>query len=70
MTGPIDFPLMEFSYNKQVHSSMCCMPFELDSRQHPAYMGVEPLCSSLVEAANDFVRQLMNMQTKAKAALS
>jgi hypothetical protein len=61
-------PIAEFSYNNRVHSATHHTPFELDTGQHPR-MGSEPTRPSLVEAADDFVSRMMQMQDEAKAAL-
>jgi transposase InsO family protein len=61
-------PIAEFSYNNHVHSATRRTPFELDTGQHPR-MGTEPTRPSLVEAADDFVSHMMQMQDEAKAAL-
>src|SRR6266446_6459894 len=61
-------PLAEFAYNNKVHVAMCQTLFELDAGQHP-HLGVEPMRTLTVEAADTFVRQLDRAQEEAKAAL-
>ncbi len=61
-------PLAEFSYNNCIHSSTCQTPFELNMGQHPQ-LGIEPICTSSVEAADTFVSWMHQMQEEAKAAL-
>src|SRR6266705_6704710 len=61
-------PLAEFAYNNHVHSSTCRTPFKLDTGQHPR-MGMEPTCTSEVEATDAFSSRMMKMQEEAKAAL-
>src|SRR5258705_970302 len=48
-------PLAEFAYNNKVHAATHQTPFELDTRQHPR-LGVEPMRTSTVEAADTFAR--------------
>ncbi len=45
--------LAEFAYNNKVHTATCQTLFELDTRQHPC-LGVEPMRTSTVEAADAF----------------
>ncbi len=45
--------LAEFAYNNKVHTATCQTLFELDTRQHP-HLGVEPMRTSTVEAADAF----------------
>ncbi len=47
--------LVEFAYNNKVHVAMHQTPFELNARQHPC-LGVEPMKTSTVEAADSFTR--------------
>src|SRR5258706_629265 len=47
--------LVEFAYNNKVHTATCQTPFELDTRQHPC-LGVEPMRTSTVEAADAFAQ--------------
>src|SRR6266404_8481161 len=61
-------PLAEFTYNNNVHVATHRTPFELDAGQHPR-LGVEPMRTSTVEAADTFARQLDHAQEEAKAAL-
>src|SRR5258707_13317352 len=61
-------PLAEFAYNNKVHAATHWTPFELDVGQHPC-LGVEPMRTSTVEAADAFARQLDCTQEEAKAAL-
>src|SRR6266436_7132120 len=61
-------PLAEFAYNNKVHSATCQTLFKLDARQHPC-LGVEPMRTLTVEAADAFARQLGCAQEEAKAAL-
>ena len=61
-------PIAEFAYNNHVHSSTLHTPFQLNSGQHPC-MGTKPLCSSMVEAADEFAKCMTAMQTEVKAAL-
>src|SRR5258707_562177 len=48
-------PLVEFAYNNKVHAATRWTPFELDAGQHPR-LGVEPMRTSTVEAADTFTR--------------
>src|SRR5258708_32603957 len=48
-------PLAEFAYNNKVHAATRQTPFELDVGQHPR-LGVEPMRTSTVEAADTFTR--------------
>src|SRR5258708_17770100 len=48
-------PLVEFAYNNKVHSATRWTPFELDARQH-LHLGVEPMRTSTIEAADAFTR--------------
>src|SRR5258707_5097398 len=61
-------PLVEFVYNNKVHSATHQTPFKLDTGQHPC-LGVEPMRTSTIEAADTFARQLGCTQEEAKAAL-
>src|SRR5260370_3538502 len=61
-------PLVEFVYNNKVHSATHWTPFELDTRQHP-HLGVEPMRTSTVKAADAFARQLGHAQEEVKAPL-
>src|SRR5260221_782828 len=61
-------PLAEFAYNNKVCMAMHRTPFELDAGQHPR-LGVEPMKTSTVEAADSFARQLDHAQEEVKAAL-
>ncbi len=61
-------PLAEFAYNNKVHAATHQTLFELDAGQHPC-LGVEPMRTSTVEAADAFARQLGCAQEEAKAAL-
>src|SRR5258705_5787321 len=61
-------PLAEFAYNNKVHVATHWTPFELDASQH-LHLGVEPMRTSTVEAADTFARQLDHAQEEAKAAL-
>ena len=61
-------PLAEFTYNNKVHAATHQTPFELDAGQHPC-LGVEPMRTLTVEAADTFARQLDHAQEEAKAAL-
>src|SRR6266436_5142047 len=61
-------PLVEFMYNNKVHSATHWTLFELDARQHP-HLGVEPMRTSTVKAADAFARQLGHAQEEVKAAL-
>src|SRR6266436_4865245 len=61
-------PLAEFAYNNKVHSATCWTPFKLDARQHLC-LGVEPMRTLTVEAADTFARQLGHAQEEAKATL-
>src|SRR5258707_6218197 len=49
--------LVEFAYNNKVHTATHWTLFELDTRQHPC-LGVEPMRTSTVEAADAFAQQL------------
>src|SRR5258708_28402877 len=60
--------LAEFTYNNKVHAATHQTPFELDAGQHPC-LGVEPMRTLTVEAADTFMRQLDCAQEEAKAAL-
>src|SRR5258708_34193207 len=48
-------PLAEFAYNNKVHTATHQTPFELETRQHPR-LGVEPMRTSTVEAADAFTQ--------------
>src|SRR5258707_5274941 len=48
-------PLAEFTYNNKVHMATRQTPFELDAGQHPC-LGVEPMRTSTIEAADTFAR--------------
>src|SRR5258706_5815904 len=61
-------PLVEIAYNNKVHAATCRTLFELDAGQHPC-LGVEPMRTSTVEAADTFARRLDHAQEEAKAAL-
>src|SRR6266436_3471906 len=61
-------PLAEFAYNNKVHTATCQTLFKLDTGQHP-HLGVEPMRTSTVEAADTFTQQLDCTQEEAKAAL-
>src|SRR5258708_4004704 len=61
-------PLVEFAYNNKVHTATCQTLFELDTGQHPR-LGVEPMRTSTIEAADAFAPQLDHAQEEAKAAL-
>src|SRR5258707_9352533 len=61
-------PLAEFAYNNKVHAATRQTLFELDAGQHPR-LGVEPMRTSTVEAADTFARRLDHAQEEAKAAL-
>src|SRR5258705_10369080 len=61
-------PLTEFSYNNKVHTATHQTPFEPDTGQHPC-LGVEPMRTSTIEAADAFARQLDHAQEEVKAAL-
>src|SRR5258708_3206498 len=61
-------PLAEFAYNNKVHVATCRTLFELNVGQHPR-LGVEPMRTSTVEAADTFARQLDCAQEEAKATL-
>src|SRR5258708_2021384 len=61
-------PLVEFAYNNKVHAATCRTLFELDAGQHPC-LGVEPMRTSTVEAADTFTRRLDRAQEEAKATL-
>ncbi len=52
-------------YNDCIHSLTHRTPFKLDTGQHPC-MGAEPPRSSMVEVANDFVKCMAALQSKAK----
>src|SRR5258708_4747128 len=60
--------LAEFAYNNKVHTATHQTLFELDTRQHPC-LGVEPMRTSTIEAADAFAQQLDCTQEEAKAAL-
>src|SRR5258708_4070172 len=60
--------LAEFAYNNKVHAATHQTPFELDASQH-LHLGVEPMRTSTIEAADAFARQLDHAQEEAKAAL-
>src|SRR5260221_3942197 len=61
-------PLVEFTYNNKVHAATHQTPFELDAGQHP-HLGVEPMRTLTVEAADTFARRLDRAQEEAKATL-
>src|SRR5258706_7325698 len=61
-------PLAEFTYNNKVHAATHQTLFELNVGQHPC-LGVEPMRTSTVEAADTFTRRLDHAQEEAKAAL-
>src|SRR5258705_8522276 len=61
-------PLAEFAYNNKVHAATHRTLFELNVGQHPC-LGVEPMRTSTVEAADTFTRRLDHAQEEAKAAL-
>src|SRR5258707_2938515 len=48
-------PLAEFAYNNKVHTATRRTLFECDAGQHPC-LGVEPMRTSTVKAADTFVR--------------
>ncbi len=48
-------PLVEFAYNNKVHAATCQTLFELDASQHP-HLGVEPMRTSTIEAADTSAR--------------
>src|SRR5258708_16928014 len=60
--------MVEFAYNNKVQTATCWTPFELDVGQHPC-LGVEPMRTSTVEAADTFASRLDCAQEEAKAAL-
>src|SRR5258707_4996781 len=61
-------PLAEFAYNNKVHAATHRTLFELNAGQHP-HLGVEPMRTSTVEAADTFARRLDRAQEEAKATL-
>src|SRR5258706_1776597 len=61
-------PLTKLAYNNKVHVATHWTLFELDVGQHPC-LGVEPMRTSTVEAADTFVRRLDHAQEEAKATL-
>src|SRR5258708_18453666 len=61
-------PLVEFAYNNKVHAATRRTLFELNAGQHP-HLGVEPMRTSTVEAADTFARRLDRAQEEAKATL-
>src|SRR6266478_386894 len=61
-------PLAEFTYNNKVHAATHQTPFKLNAGQHPR-LGVEPMRTSTVEAADTFARRLDRAQEEAKATL-
>ena len=48
-------PLVEFTYNNKVHAATHQTLFELDVGQNP-HLGVEPMRTLTVEAADTFTR--------------
>jgi len=63
-------PLVEFSYNNHVHSSMQQTPFLLDTGRHPQ-MGFKPhQPPSCVEAVNEFMNRMKDTLEEAKSALA
>src|SRR5258707_3128495 len=61
-------PLAEFAYNNKVHAATHQTPIALDAGQHPR-LGVEPMRTLTVEAADTFTRRLDRAQEEAKATL-
>src|SRR6266436_2144998 len=57
--------LAEFAHNNKVHAATCQTLFELDASQH-LHLGVEPMRTSTIEAADAFARRLDCAQEEAK----